>query len=84
MPPKIDASRAENLMLMKGFQPLVPYPGSHKPWKSQCLKCKQEVTPTFSSIKSGTGCGVCSQRIIPEAWADCQEQIVSPPCIIGP
>jgi hypothetical protein len=49
----------------KGFTPLVPYPGAHRPWKSQCKKCGETIAPHYYSIKSGTGCGVCAGKIVP-------------------
>lgn len=60
---------ARELFLKKGLDPQVPYPGAGKPWKSKCRKCKQIVSPTYGSIQSGTGCGVCAGKIVTEELA---------------
>lgn len=60
---------AIEVMKRAGLTPLVPYPGSGKPWKSQCSKCHQIVSPHYSSIQSGTGCGVCAGKIVTEELA---------------
>lgn len=60
---KTPASDAAKLMLRAGFMPLVPYPGSHTPWKSRCKKCKKVVSPRYSAVKhSGSGCVYCAGR----------------------
>lgn len=69
MPARLNEADAREIMLRNGFTPLVAYPGANSPWKLKCMRCKQTSSPTLGSIKSGTGCGVCSQRIIPEKWA---------------
>lgn len=56
--------QARSLFLKNGLEPQVPYPGAGKPWKSRCAKCKQIVSPTYNSIASGTGCGVCAGKIV--------------------
>jgi len=60
---------ARLLFLNNGLDPQIPYPGAGKPWKSRCNKCKQIVSPTYNSIKSGTGCGVCAGKIVPPEQA---------------
>jgi hypothetical protein len=55
---------ARKLFLKNGLDPQIPYPGAGKPWKSRCKKCSQIVSPTYNSIKSGTGCGVCAGKIV--------------------
>ncbi len=55
---------ARKLFLMNGLDPQIPYPGAGKPWKSRCQHCFQLVSPTYNSIKSGSGCGVCSGKIV--------------------
>ena len=60
----VDPDEAYQFFLTKGFQPLVPYPGSNKPWKSLHIVCGSEVKPTFGKIKSGRkGCAVCSGTV---------------------
>ena len=56
---------AIQVMNNAGLSPLEPYRGAGKPWKCKCLKCEQIVSPTYGSVKSGTGCGVCAGKIVP-------------------
>jgi recombinational DNA repair protein (RecF pathway) len=51
-------------MKKAGLSPIDPYPGSGKPWKSKCSKCKSIISPTYNSIASGGGCGVCAGKIV--------------------
>jgi recombinational DNA repair protein (RecF pathway) len=44
--------------------PLEEFPGAKKPWKCECLSCKLEVSPTFSSVKRGGGCKFCARKIV--------------------
>jgi recombinational DNA repair protein (RecF pathway) len=55
---------ARAFFLSRGLDPIAAYPGAGKPWKSKCKKCKQVVSPTYNSIKSGSGCGVCGGKIV--------------------
>lgn len=43
-----------------GLKPLVPYPGSHKGWKSECLNCGQVVSPSLNTVLRGSGCKYCA------------------------
>ena len=61
---------ARAFFLEQGFDPQEPYRGAGKPWKSLCKKCKQIVSPTYNSIKNGTGCGVCAGKIVVPAIAE--------------
>jgi hypothetical protein len=50
-------------MKNSGFEPLEPYKGSHRKWKSKHLKCGNIVFPTYHTInqrKLGSGCKYCS------------------------
>lgn len=39
------------------LQPLEPYPGANKPWKSKCLRCGSTVSPSCSNVTQGIrGC----------------------------
>ena len=60
----VDEAEAVKVMKKSGFNPLVPFPGTNKPWSSQCLKCKRNVSPAFWSIAKGTGCKFCSNRAV--------------------
>ena len=66
---RVSEQFAIQAMKKKGLTPLGAYPGSGKPWKSTCSKCKQITSPTYNSIASGTGCGVCAGRIVSEELA---------------
>jgi hypothetical protein len=49
-------------MISKGYKPLSPFPGSHKPWESTHVLCGNIVTPEYSSINSGNGgCKYCAE-----------------------
>ena len=57
----VDPDEAYQFFMSRSFQPLIPYPGSSKPWKSIHLICGSEAQPSYGKIKSGrTGCRVCS------------------------
>lgn len=57
----VDPDTAYQFFLSKNFQPLVPYPGSSKPWKSIHLICGSEVKPRYGHIRAGRkGCPVCA------------------------
>jgi len=60
---KLDILEIDLIMSKAKIKPLVKYPGSQKPWKSQCLKCKRTVSPRLVAIKNGTssGCAYCSK-----------------------
>jgi hypothetical protein len=55
------AAPAVAAMTRAGLKPLIPYPGAHSPWTSQCLRCGQIVSPRISGIMSGNqgGCANC-------------------------
>jgi len=68
----VDASEAIEIMRDSGFRPLVAYPGSLDPWRSECLKCGRESTPRFASVKAqGTRCAYCQgARVDPTEAAE--------------
>ncbi|GDY33922.1 hypothetical protein GTS_55550 [Gandjariella thermophila] len=49
--PDVAAARMRGVDL----EPLEPYPGSLRPWKCRCLRCKRIVTPCYSTVKQGWG-----------------------------
>ena len=60
----VDPDEAYQFFLSKDLQPLVPYPGTAKPWKSIHLICGSEIQPRYGHIKSGrTGCPVCAGTV---------------------
>lgn len=58
------APEAIEFFRSKGFEPLEDYPGSARPWRSKCQKCGFIVSPYFGRVKDGSGCGVCSKKIV--------------------
>ena len=50
-----------------GFEPLVDYPGADAPWLCRCMTCEQESTPTYSSVRAGSGCRHCGYERIAAA-----------------
>jgi hypothetical protein len=58
---KVDPEDAIDLMISRGLQPQVPYPGSKVPWKCIHTNCNRTVSPTFNKIQQGqSGCLSCS------------------------
>jgi len=56
---------AIELMLKSDLRPLVPYPGSARNWKSECLKCGEIVFPNYGDIKQGDGgCKYCANHFV--------------------
>lgn len=57
---RLDAAMACEMMREAGLEPLVPYPGSARPWKCTCTRCNREVSPQYRHIKAGQkGCKDC-------------------------
>ena len=53
------------VMLNANLKPLEPYIDVHTPWKSKCLVCGKEVSPTLTNIKNGqNGCKFCSSKAL--------------------
>jgi len=60
----VDPLEAYQFFLSKNLQPLVPYPGTAKPWKSIHLICGSEIQPRYGHIRAGrVGCVVCAGKI---------------------
>lgn len=60
----VDPEEAYQFFLSRDLQPLVPYPGTAKPWKSIHLICGSEIKPRYGHIKSGrVGCLVCAGTV---------------------
>lgn len=56
----VDPDNAVELMIASNLQPLEPYPGRHTPWRSQCMKCHREVSPTYGTVARGSSCRFCA------------------------
>ncbi len=63
-------ARAEvaNVAILKkaNLVPLEEFPGSHKPWRVRCTKCKKESNPHLISIKNGSACRYCAGVVLDE------------------
>ena len=60
----VDPQKAFAFFISKGLQPLVPYPGTAKPWKSIHLVCGNEISPRWGHIRAGrTGCIYCAKMV---------------------
>jgi hypothetical protein len=60
-------SERESIEIMRKIglvEPLEPYSGAGKRWKSQCINCAQIVYPTLASIKGRNqgGCKFCADK----------------------
>jgi len=66
----VNPEEAELFFIANDLEPLVPYPGAGKPWKSIHKVCGREVTPTYSNIRTGhSGCKYCIGNIVDEEKA---------------
>lgn len=62
---RIDLQDASKLMHELNLLPLEPFPGSAKPWKSQCLICGLPTSPRLSNLKNGhKGCLNCAGKFV--------------------
>jgi hypothetical protein len=62
---QIIATEAIQFFQLNELDPIDPFPGATKPWRSICRNCQKEVTPTYSNVRSGhTGCKYCAGNII--------------------
>jgi len=65
MAPKIPETQARALFLKNKLEPLVPFPGTQKPWKSKCLITGKVVSPTYGKVRDfGHRCIYCSRNVV--------------------
>lgn len=57
---RVDEASAMQVMLESRLKPVVPYSGKDVPWRSLCLNCNREVTPSYASVRDGHGCRLCA------------------------
>jgi hypothetical protein len=58
-------SEALKIMKKAKLRPLEPYPGAKKHWKSECLRCKRIVAPTYGDVRLGEGgCKYCGKKFV--------------------
>ena len=66
----VNPDEAKAFFIRNNLEPLVPYPGAGKPWKSRHSKCGKEVEPTYSNVRNGhSGCKYCVGNIVDEEKA---------------
>jgi hypothetical protein len=67
---KIPEAKARSLFLKYKLEPLVPFPGTQKPWKSKCLITGKTVYPTYGKVRDyGHRCIYCSRNMVNETKA---------------
>ena len=55
------------MLLALDIQPLEPFKTSHSKWKSRCLRCENEISPSFHDIRQGSGgCKYCAPNFVNE------------------
>ena len=65
MAPKIPEAKARALFLKNKLEPLEPFPGTQKPWKSKCLITGKVVSPTYGKVRDfGHRCIHCSRNVV--------------------
>lgn len=60
----VDPAQAAEVMRAAGLDPLVPYPRAHEPWPCRCMTCGLEVSPSYGSVRGGSGCKYCAGRAV--------------------
>lgn len=63
---------AIGLMRVAGLEPLTPYPGANRAWECRCMTCDRLVSPSLSTVRSGTGtgCSYCARKTVDPSEAD--------------
>jgi hypothetical protein len=65
MAPKIPEAKARALFLKNKLEPMGPFPGTQKPWKSKCLITGKVVSPTYGKVRDfGHRCIHCSRNVV--------------------
>ena len=62
MTKKLSFNETAKIMRAAKTEPLEEYPSVHKPWKSQCLKCKEIISPHFSSVQNGANVYIVQEK----------------------
>lgn len=53
----VDPKVAVDFMRSKGWEPLVPFPGSDEKWRCTHIACGHEMAPTYNNLRRGYGGG---------------------------
>ena len=59
---RLDAAHATSVMTAAGLDPVEPYSGTNRPWRSRCRECGKEVSPSLTRVKNGARCGYCKRN----------------------
>jgi len=59
---KLTHDQAADIMRAADFEPLEPYRGVDAKWRSRCLQCSRESTPTLTNVRAGKRCKYCNGR----------------------
>lgn len=60
---RVDQADVQRLLREKHLVPLDPYPGANARWRCRCLRCGQQIWPTYTAIRSNLeGCIYCARR----------------------
>ena len=71
---RVDPADAVAVMRSAGMEPLEPYNRAGAPWRCRCRKCRQEVAPSYNSVRSGSGCISCA-GLIPVTEAEAVREL---------
>ncbi|MSX83930.1 MAG: hypothetical protein F2753_02260 [Actinobacteria bacterium] len=67
---RVDMKEVRVLMKKLELKPLEPYKDSKTPWKCLHIKCGNEVSPTYQSLRGGQkGCEACGKNMVSETEA---------------
>ena len=56
----VDHDTAAAVMRAAGLEPQHEYRNATTPWPCRCVQCGEVVSPTYGSVKGGSGCRVCA------------------------
>lgn len=57
---RVKIKTVEDGFALNGLMPLEPYVGADTPRLCVCVFCKNQVSPSWSSVKNGKSCGYCA------------------------
>lgn len=59
----LDEQNAAEVLRAAGLEPVGPFPGVDRPWRSVHVECGRECSPTLTNIKRGQGgCSTCAKE----------------------
>ena len=76
MSKRLSEDEAIASMRLAGLEPLDPYPGVDRGWRSKCLTCSREVSPSLGNVRrNGVRCRFCSRGGM--TWPEVEELLAS-------